>query len=98
MRLEAASSLLSTSTATLDDIASRTGFRSVTDFCRVFKKRFGHPPNEWRRTINRALTKEERNINLSKSLKPIRRLARVAVFPTQLLLSRLKGSTGPSTL
>lgn len=57
MRLETASTLLATSTATLDDIASRTGFRSVTDFCRVFKKRFGHPPNEWRRTINRAQTK-----------------------------------------
>ena len=56
LRLEAASTLLATSTATLDDIASRTGFRSVTDFCRVFKKRFGHPPNEWRRTINRALS------------------------------------------
>jgi AraC-like DNA-binding protein len=54
LRLETASTLLATSTATLDDIASRTGFRSVTDFCRVFKKRFGHPPNEWRRTTNRA--------------------------------------------
>jgi AraC-like DNA-binding protein len=54
VRLETASSLLATSTATLDDIASQTGFRSVSDFCRVFKKRFGHPPNEWRRTINRA--------------------------------------------
>lgn len=54
LRLEAASTLLATGTATLDDIASRTGFRSVTDFCRVFKKRFGHPPNEWRRTTTRA--------------------------------------------
>lgn len=54
LRLETASTLLATSTATLDDIASRTGFRSVSDFCRVFKKRFGHPPNEWRRNTTRA--------------------------------------------
>lgn len=50
MRLETAASLLATSTATLKTVADRTGFHSVTDFCRVFKKRFGHPPNEWRRT------------------------------------------------
>ncbi|MDP3073015.1 MAG: helix-turn-helix transcriptional regulator [Opitutaceae bacterium] len=54
VRLETASALLATSTATLEDIASRTGFRSITDFCRVFKKRYGHPPNEWRRTTTRA--------------------------------------------
>lgn len=57
LRLEAASTLLATSTATLAEIASQTGFRSATDFCRVFKKRFGHPPNEWRRTTNRARAK-----------------------------------------
>ena len=54
LRFEVASTLLATSTATLDDIASQTGFRSVTDFCRVFKKRYGHPPNEWRRNTTRA--------------------------------------------
>lgn len=54
LRLELASSLLASSTATLDDVAGRAGFKSVTDFCRVFKKHFGHPPNEWRRTKNRA--------------------------------------------
>ncbi len=54
LRLEVASSLLASSTATLQDVAGRTGFRSATDFCRVFKKRFGHPPDEWRRTTNRA--------------------------------------------
>ena len=57
VRLETASALLATSTTTLDDIASRTGFSSITDFCRVFKKRYGHPPNEWRRTVNHARAK-----------------------------------------
>ena len=54
VRLETAASLLATSTATLEVVAGRTGFHSVTDFCRVFKKRFGHPPDEWRRTKVRA--------------------------------------------
>ncbi len=54
VRLETAASLLATSTATLEAVAGRTGFHSVTDFCRVFKKRFGHPPDEWRRTKVRA--------------------------------------------
>lgn len=57
VRLETASALLATSTTTLDDIASRTSFSSITDFCRVFKKRYGHPPNEWRRTVNHARAK-----------------------------------------
>jgi len=54
VRLETAASLLATSTATLQDVAGRTGFHSATDFCRVFKKRFGHAPDEWRRTKVRA--------------------------------------------
>jgi transcriptional regulator GlxA family with amidase domain len=49
VRLETATSMLATSTATLETVADRTGFHSVTDFCRVFKKRFGHTPDEWRR-------------------------------------------------
>jgi AraC-like DNA-binding protein len=54
VRLETAASLLATSTATLETVSGRTGFHSVTDFCRVFKKRFGHSPDEWRRTKVRA--------------------------------------------
>lgn len=60
LRLELASSLLASSTSTLDDVAGRTGFKSTTDFCRVFKKHFGHPPNEWRRTKNRARVSPDR--------------------------------------
>lgn len=54
VRLETAAALLATSTATLADVSGRCGFRSISDFCRVFKKRFGHPPDEWRRTKVRA--------------------------------------------
>ena len=54
LRLESATALLATGTATLETVAGRCGFRSVSDFCRVFKKRFGHPPDEWRRTKVRA--------------------------------------------
>jgi AraC-like DNA-binding protein len=51
VRLERAVNALTSSTATLDDIAGRTGFHSTTDFCRVFKKHFGHPPHVWRRSV-----------------------------------------------
>jgi AraC-like DNA-binding protein len=54
VRLETAAALLSGSTATLAEVSGRCGFRSISDFCRVFKKRFGHPPDEWRRTKVRA--------------------------------------------
>jgi AraC-like DNA-binding protein len=57
VRLEMAAALLTNSTATLDAVAGRCGFHSTSDFCRVFKKRFGHPPDEWRRTKVRARSK-----------------------------------------
>lgn len=54
VRLETAALQLMSSTATLGAVAGRCGFRSITDFCRVFRKRFGHSPDEWRRTKVRA--------------------------------------------
>ncbi len=53
VRLGCAADLLAGSTATLDAVASESGFHSATDFCRVFKKHFGYPPNVWRRTVGK---------------------------------------------
>jgi AraC family transcriptional regulator len=51
IRLERASSLLASSTATLEEVAGQSGFRSTSDFCRVFKRHFGHSPHVWRRSV-----------------------------------------------
>ena len=53
VRLECAADLLTGSMATLETVASEAGFHSATDFCRVFKKHYGYPPNVWRRTVGK---------------------------------------------
>jgi|GEM_PF-1352499 len=53
MRVQFAAGLLSESTSTLDEVASKSGFQSTTDFCRVFKRHYGYPPNVWRRTVGK---------------------------------------------
>lgn len=65
VRLERATTLMTSSTATLEEIAANTGFHSISDFCRVFKKHFGHSPNVWRRSV--GVVKNNRNHTVSGS-------------------------------
>jgi len=53
LRVHFAAGLLAGSTSTLDDVASQSGFQSTSDFCRVFKRHYGYPPNVWRRTVGK---------------------------------------------
>lgn len=51
VRLDCAVNLLTTTRGTLDVIAQESGFRSSTDFGRVFRKHYGYSPHVWRRTV-----------------------------------------------
>lgn len=51
LRLERAAQLLATTDNTLDIVARSSGFNSASDFCRVFKRRFGVYPNPWRTQV-----------------------------------------------
>lgn len=55
VRLEVATSLMTSTHAPLKAIAGQAGFRSLADFTRVFKRHFGHSPNHWRKHTNRPL-------------------------------------------
>lgn len=55
MRLDVATRLMANSASPLKSVAEQSGFQSLADFCRVFKKHFGYAPNRWRRTTNEAL-------------------------------------------
>lgn len=65
VRLERATGLMTASTATLEEVAANAGFHSISDFCRVFKKYFGHSPNVWRRSV--GVVKNNRNHTVSGS-------------------------------
>ncbi len=55
LRLEVATSLMTHSSEPLKTVSEQSGFHSLADFSRVFKKHFGYPPNHWRRTTNQPL-------------------------------------------
>lgn len=69
VRMERATMLLTSSTATLDEVASRAGFHSTSDFCRVFKKHFSHSPNVWRRGVGVVKTHEETKVSAGGELE-----------------------------
>lgn len=48
LKIEMAKSLLENSNATLEVVAESLGFESSAYFCRVFKKKTGMAPGEWR--------------------------------------------------
>ena len=50
-RLERASHLMITSSATLSDIALSAGFSDQSHFNRLFKQAFGQSPSRWRRDL-----------------------------------------------
>lgn len=52
LRLTQAKELLSETSQDLMQIAKRCGFRSDSDFCRVFSKHTGVSPHKWRTHIN----------------------------------------------
>lgn len=52
LKIEMAKSLLENSNATLEVMAESLGFESAAYFCRVFKKKTGMTPGEWR-TVNK---------------------------------------------
>lgn len=52
-RLEKAAALLKTSTLTVLDIAEQCGFDNISNFNRLFKKKFELTPNQFRKTIFR---------------------------------------------
>lgn len=53
LRLERAKELLSTTSRGLVEIGRQCGFRSDSDFCRVFSKYTGVSPHKWRTHITR---------------------------------------------
>lgn len=61
VRLEVATALMTNSTEPLKTIAEQSGFQSLADFARVFKRHFGHPPNHWRRNANQPLPRRPTN-------------------------------------
>jgi len=91
VRLERAATLLTSSTATLEDVSSRAGFRSTSDFCRVFKRHFGHSPNVWRRSVgvvkdssNRTFggaTRREVTVNWPVPSAPVSQKGNVSIWP-----------------
>jgi AraC family transcriptional regulator len=68
LRLEKAAQFLSNTGETLDVIASRSGFQSASDLCRVFKRQFKVYPNEWR---TRVAGKEPANAKVERLIARI---------------------------
>jgi AraC family transcriptional regulator len=52
VKLEAACYILSSSDLKLEAVTLECGFKSATDFSRVFKTRIGCTPKEWRQTLS----------------------------------------------
>lgn len=70
IQIKRACDLLSTTQLTQEEIARRSGFKSVTDFARVFRSEIGTPADKWRRTITTAKTIDSsriaaRNVRIS---------------------------------
>ena len=53
MRLDHARNLLLSTSLTLKEIAARAGLGSEQSMCRLFRRRFGTPPGEFRRHLKR---------------------------------------------
>jgi AraC-like DNA-binding protein len=98
IRLERASTLLTSTTATLEEVAGQSGFRSTSDFCRVFKRRFGHSPHVWRRSVSVVSNKvsqgisgvSQREIKVAwpVNLPPITRKGGLTVWPGGVVIER----------
>jgi transcriptional regulator GlxA family with amidase domain len=50
IRLAEAERLIADPRVSIKQVAARVGFRSAAAFSRAFKKRFGEPPSNWRRS------------------------------------------------
>jgi len=61
LQLQRATSLLTTTSLTLDQIASQCGFCSITDFSRVFHKEMNTTADQWRRHIVKQEKNEPKN-------------------------------------
>lgn len=67
LQIRRATELLSTSADTLDVIAERCGFQSVTDFSRVFRKEMKTTADNWRKNLlEKQFSHEEKAANQSK--------------------------------
>lgn len=107
VRIERAATLLTSSTATLEDIASRTGFHSTSDFCRVFKKHFGHSPSIWRRSVGvikngttrlvGGTTQIEVKVNWPVRSEPIARKGHFSIWPGGQTIVRASTNEAVST-
>lgn len=53
LRLQAASRLMIETRISLQEVAVRTGFNSLTAFSRAFKNHFGNSPGKWRKLSSR---------------------------------------------
>jgi AraC family transcriptional regulator len=51
LRLDRAAQVLANTNDTLEAVSRRSGFNSASDLCRVFRRRFGVYPNEWRTQV-----------------------------------------------
>jgi AraC family transcriptional regulator len=58
-KIRRATSLLSVSSETIDQIIPQCGFASASDFSRAFKRAMGVPPDVWRRSISNLRPRHE---------------------------------------
>jgi AraC-like DNA-binding protein len=61
LSLERAVQLLLTTSDTMEVIAASCGFKSASDFTRVFQKHYGCPPNVWRHYVSPLAQKRGKN-------------------------------------
>jgi AraC-like DNA-binding protein len=63
LRLSRVQELLAESDATVNDIANQCGYRHLSSFNSMFKKRFGMTPTEWRRQARQSLSEIPRQLS-----------------------------------
>lgn len=100
IRLERAASLLASTTATLEDIAVQSGFRNMSDFCRIFKKHYGHSPHVWRRSVGVVSSQAKKDIfgtsqrkitvDWPMQLAPVSRKGALSVWPKDCKVPKVK--------
>lgn len=50
-RIQYSQSLLYSTTMTLDDVATQSGFQSTSNYCRAFKRYIGTSPLQWKQQV-----------------------------------------------